>query len=298
MIKLEPVPFEEKVYKDRIKKVNGTAKQGRENLHANYNEIINQISTYTDLEGLTPLSETIHGLESSDLKLLYNFYDNNSFGFGDLKDTIKILTIENPLTKKGLKCPYCGINRHELHDLDHFIPRSKFEEFSILSNNLVYSCSVCNQDYKKAKFKTQDNKRIFLHPYFDEALENTQILECQIDVRDVYLKVNFKICDDLQENDLYIYEIATTHLAELDLNDRYCRLIRDDLLEGFLNIFRNKNTTGNRCIKELSEDECIDYIEQELDKLCNVNQNDFELLFWQKLKLCTDWFTNISGKEL
>lgn len=297
MIKLVPIPFNEDIYKKRIKKADGTPKKDREELHEHYNDIIQQVEHYTILERLNPLSNTIADFAECEDQL-HDFYDSNSYGFGELKKEIKKLTIDNPLTKKGLKCPYCGINRHELHDLDHFIPRSKYGEFSILSENLIYSCTVCNQDYKGTKFLTGQDKRIFLHPYFDDALENTQILECQITVDDIYLKIDFKIREGLREENLYIYDIANTHLTELGLNSRYQRLIRDDLLDGFFNVFRDIAYTDKRRIKQLTIPECIQYIDQELAKLYGTHPNDFELLFWKSLKQCTNWFSNISGKEL
>jgi hypothetical protein len=139
---------------------------------------------------------------------------------------------------------------------------------------------------------------MFLHPYLDEELEDAQILECQIEINDIYLKIDFKIREDLREENLYIFEIANSHLVELGLNARYQKLIYDDLLQGFLNVFRDKDYTYRRRIRQLSVDECVKYIDQEIDKLYDVHQNDFELLFWQSLKLCTSWFENLSGKEL
>lgn len=299
MIKLDPVPFEEKVYKDRIKDVNGRARSGREKLFEHYTEIIDQISHYKDLETLTPLSRVITDFRDSDLKELYKFYDSDGYGFGDLKNEIKRKTKSNPFIKKGYKCPYCGIMRQELHDLDHFIPRSKFQEFSILSQNLVYICTTCNQDNKDEKFlHEEDSSRLFLHPYFDEELNDTQILNCQITIHDIYLNIKFIINETLYEDNPELYKIASNHLRELDLKKRYRKLVKLDLLEKFLNHFREKAHTGRRKIRILTQQECIRYIDGKIDELYDVNKNDFELVFWQSLKQCTNWFSNISGREL
>ena len=299
MIKLEPISFEEKIYKDRIENVNGRARSGREKLHEHYDEIMEQISNYTDFEELTPLSEVISDFSENDLKTLYKLYDSDGYGFGDLKGRIKSLTKSNPLIKKGCKCPYCGIMRQDLHDLDHFIPRSKFQEFSILSFNLVYICTICNQDNKKEKFlHTEDGSRLFLSPYFDEELIDKQILECQISVYDIYLNIKFVINEELCSESPSTYKIACNHLKELDLKKRYRKLVKVDLLDKFLNYFKDKTHVGRRKIRTMSQQECIDYINGKIDELADVNQNDFELVFWTSLKQCTNWFSNISGKEL
>lgn len=299
MIKLDPVPFDEKVYKDRIKDVNGIARSGRENLFEHYAEIIDQISHYTDLERLTPLSRVISDFRDSDLKELYNFYESDGYGFGDLKNDIKRKTKANPLIKKGHKCPYCGIMRQDLHDLDHFIPRSKFQEFSILSQNLVYICTRCNQDNKKEKFLHEgDNSRLFLHPYFDEELNDTQILNCQISVHDIYLNIKFIINETLVTENPDLYKIASNHLKELDLKKRYRKLVKIDLLDKFLNHFRDKAHLGRRKIRTLTQQECIEHIEGKIDELYDVNKNDFELVFWKSLKHCTNWFDKISDRVL
>src|SRR3546814_13583997 len=39
-------------------------------------------------------------------------------------------------------CPYCGFG--EPRDLDHYLPRSGYGELAIYPNNLVPSCSPCN----------------------------------------------------------------------------------------------------------------------------------------------------------
>jgi len=168
MFNLDVVPYEEKIYKKRIKKVNGEAKQGKEKINNSYNLLISHIEKYKQLENLLPLSFSIPNYKVDDWhNIFYDFYDKKTDDFTELKKEIKKKTKDNPYSKKGLKCSYCGILRHSLADLDHFMPRSKYPEFSILSWNLIYVCKECNQDYKKSSFLTTDGTRKFLHPYYD-----------------------------------------------------------------------------------------------------------------------------------
>ena len=63
-------------------------------------------------------------------------------------------------------CPSCGENGNP-GTLDHYLPKTVYPEFAILPLNLVPMCDTC-QGAKKAKTITEQNLRMFLHPYFDE----------------------------------------------------------------------------------------------------------------------------------
>lgn len=73
-----------------------------------------------------------------------------------------------------LICPYCNIGTIKAvelenkvikeYDLDHYFPKSKYPYFAMSLYNLIPSCKVCNQTYKKAKdFKVSTH----LNPYMD-----------------------------------------------------------------------------------------------------------------------------------
>jgi hypothetical protein len=67
--------------------------------------------------------------------------------------------------KKGLKsCPVCG--SPVTGDLDHYLPRDVYPEFSIMRANLVPACTHCNSGVKGATVHG-GNPRRFIHPYFD-----------------------------------------------------------------------------------------------------------------------------------
>ncbi|HCA5184967.1 HNH endonuclease [Acinetobacter baumannii] len=64
------------------------------------------------------------------------------------------------------KCPYCcGIGRPR--NLDHYLPKSYFPQFSIFPQNLVPSCRDCNMDGKKDEFSKVKEKQV-IHPYLDK----------------------------------------------------------------------------------------------------------------------------------
>lgn len=72
-------------------------------------------------------------------------------------------------------CPYCGAPA--VTDLDHYLPRSKYKDFSIYGANLVPSCHPCNN--VKRDFAPDDEAELDLvHPYFDQFPEEP-LLEVQ-----------------------------------------------------------------------------------------------------------------------
>ena len=67
--------------------------------------------------------------------------------------------------KPGLKsCPVCG--SPVTGDLDHYLARDVYPEFSIMRANLVPACRHCNSGVKGTTIHGGDPRR-FIHPYFD-----------------------------------------------------------------------------------------------------------------------------------
>jgi 5-methylcytosine-specific restriction endonuclease McrA len=68
------------------------------------------------------------------------------------------------LSKSPLgKCPFCGFG--QASTLDHYLPKAKYPQFSVLPFNLVPSCKDCNTGKSTAIATTA--KEQILHPYFD-----------------------------------------------------------------------------------------------------------------------------------
>ncbi|WP_434050458.1 HNH endonuclease [Marinobacter salarius] len=62
-------------------------------------------------------------------------------------------------------CPYCGgIGRPR--NLDHYLPKSRFPQFSLFPKNLVPACRDCNMDGKGQGFSASAGKQI-IHPFYD-----------------------------------------------------------------------------------------------------------------------------------
>ncbi|WP_020481290.1 HNH endonuclease [Methylomonas sp. MK1] len=64
------------------------------------------------------------------------------------------------------KCPFCG-GIGTPRNLDHFLPKAHFPQFSVLPRNLVPSCRDCNMDGKGHDFATKAEDQI-IQPYADK----------------------------------------------------------------------------------------------------------------------------------
>jgi hypothetical protein len=63
------------------------------------------------------------------------------------------------------RCPYCGVGRATT--LDHYLPKSRYPQFSVTPDNLVPACKDCQG--KKGRHVAASGAAQTLHPYFDDA---------------------------------------------------------------------------------------------------------------------------------
>ena len=66
------------------------------------------------------------------------------------------------------KCPFCGFG--QVSTLDHFLSKSRYPAFSVLTFNLIPSCSDCNKGKGSSALA---NGTQILHPYFEDAVVET-----------------------------------------------------------------------------------------------------------------------------
>lgn len=74
-------------------------------------------------------------------------------------------------------CPLCGNSGPS--QLEHYLPRSPYAEFSTFSWNLIPSCGLCNG--KRGKNGNAPGQKIpLIHPYFDESIYGQSMLSARI----------------------------------------------------------------------------------------------------------------------
>lgn len=154
------------VYKSCVRGVSAALKTaeftaalgGLEGESRNYEMLAKTSDLYKIVAVKSSLTDVVRGaLTRKDLKELYEV---NMVG---AKKDARIHYDHILLSPKYKKCPYCGLG--QATTLDHYLPKSRFPQFSVSVCNLVPSCRDCQskkgRDYALHKF-TQT-----LHPYFD-----------------------------------------------------------------------------------------------------------------------------------
>jgi hypothetical protein len=307
MFKITHIPYNIETYKKLIYTVNNQVKDKKDKIAPFYNDLVLQLNNYyineKNLENLEPLKNwavgydltpPLNGFQRNDSHTqLYNLYDTNI----QLKKGIKRHTVGQLFVRKGLVCPYCGIKRNYTRDLDHYIPRSKYPEFSIMTNNLIFSCPTCNQDYKGDLFVDKNKNRFILNPYFDDCLED-EILKCKINNYGINLHIIFSIDPKLKNKNKNAYITACYHLKKLKLKDRYLELCMD-LKDLIIESFCDPTIKQEKRIRVFTEEEIQDEIDRDIRRIIRTSHpNNFELIFLKELKKCTEWFSAISGQTI
>ena len=118
-------------------------------------------------------------------------------------------------------CPSCG-EAGTPNTLDHYLPKGEYPHFCVTPYNLFPMCDIC-QNKKSNKTRDQNNRRIFIHPYFDVFVAD-QVLTLTIDPPFDKPTFDFRTADGLcpeQER------LVAGHVKELDIARRYVRFFRE-----------------------------------------------------------------------
>ncbi|CAH6845385.1 HNHc domain-containing protein [Vibrio chagasii] len=120
-----------------------------------------QLFSIQSLRGQPDHTVVVEPLTKKKLVRLYEYYllDKKKPG-RDAYETLLASTNE--------KCPMCGdIGRPR--NLDHFLPKAHFPQYSILPINLIPCCRDCNMDGKGDDFATSEEQQL-IHPYLDKNI--------------------------------------------------------------------------------------------------------------------------------
>ena len=141
----------------------------RQNLIASRNDLSDAGMQYTiaantgELYTIQPVNVdgdpvVINVLKKSELVKVYEIYFRAA-----KKPARKIY--DSILNAAQDKCPFCG-GIGTPRNLDHFLPKAHYPQFSILPSNLVPSCRDCNMDGKAQNFASSAERQI-IQPYSD-----------------------------------------------------------------------------------------------------------------------------------
>ncbi|WP_207064001.1 HNH endonuclease [Motiliproteus sp. SC1-56] len=129
---------------------------------------------------------------------LEHCYDGETSELNRIKHDL-IKSLENQDKIYLSKCPYCLMREPETWD--HYLPKSKFPEFSVYSPNLIWVCNKCNQ--KKSDGLVENVKEV-IHTYFDKLPEDCRLV-CRINIDE----------DHIPNADFYINNYDSSDCAEL-----------------------------------------------------------------------------------
>ncbi|GAM56889.1 EA31 gene protein [Vibrio ishigakensis] len=112
----------------------------------------------------TPLTNDTQVIGNLTKRKLVNLYENNLRN----KDKPARRFYDELMVSSGERCPFCGDIGHT-KNLDHFLPKAHFPEFSIMPLNLVPSCRDCNMGEKGQNYATTEEEQA-IHPYVDKDI--------------------------------------------------------------------------------------------------------------------------------
>lgn len=162
----------------------------------------------------TPLNDTTTVIGHLTKSKLINLYDNNLIN----KDKPAREYYDLLLVSSGERCPFCGDIGHT-KNLDHFLPKAHFPEFSVMPLNLVPSCRDCNMGEKDQAYATSENDQV-IHPYLDKNIfyQEQWVFAEYIDEDDGALRYYVHCPDAWRLEDK---NRAKNHFKNLDLASRY-----------------------------------------------------------------------------
>lgn len=162
------------------------------------------------------------GLSKSDLAKIYTqYFREKEKPARQIYDSIKNAA-------KDI-CPYCGLTT-EVKNLDHFLPQTHFPQFSVLPQNLIPSCGICNSDQKGTKYASTQADQI-IHPYFDpEHFFNEQWIFAEFHANRYGKTGVFEYSAIPPSNwDITDKKRATKHFSQFDLGKRYSKIAGAEL---------------------------------------------------------------------
>lgn len=110
-------------------------------------------------------------------------------------------------------CPMCGIG--SVSDLDHYLPKSRYPEFSVLALNLVPVCKRCN-GLKLDLIGTESGR--FFHAFFDDVSDVCGLLAVELEIANVGVIVEVGVNEGLPQD---IYRNAVFQFENLGLREAY-----------------------------------------------------------------------------
>lgn len=161
--------------------------------------------------------------------------------------------IERDLLKISFgKCCYCECNvtkESKYMEIDHFYPKSLYDDEVVKWENLLPSCKLCNGS--KGNFDTKNNE--FLHPIHNNPQEHLYFLGYRLRVKNNSIKAK-NLLENIGLNDKQRLVDKRFEIGEA-INEKLTNLLElsIDYANGIANHTRRKNIISNSLINLLQE---------------------------------------------
>ena len=175
-------------------------------------------------------------------------------------------------TKNGL-CPTCALNKAS--ELDHFLPKSKYPEFSIFLRNLIPICHNCNH------LKNNNTSIRFLHSYYDD-IDQFELLQARIEIREQVVLWNFYVQDG--EFDYYYFRAYKDMFNFLRLGECYNMRATDEFMGFYITVkalIQNKGKSNRKILEQIINQNVQLYVNQ-------FGQNYWKSVFYRTLLVNLD----------
>ncbi|WGE54818.1 hypothetical protein NYR70_09300 [Actinobacillus equuli subsp. equuli] len=223
-------------------------------IHKSRNPLIKEkLPLYRD-ELLNSRSIYIKGnlgqIKENNDRILYQLYDY----FHSIRDLRKIYDFLLNQSQHE-KCPYCG-GINEPNTLDHYLPRAKYAQYSILLRNLIPSCTQCNSNHKSIH-----SNILFIHPYLDEeCIFNEQWIFAEItSIKKDNIKIEYE-CIPPEHWDRDLKDKVTGHYTTFGLSERYAICAKNEL-------FGKANTLETLLSMKIPKENIISIFESDITRL-------------------------------
>ncbi|HGM4743362.1 hypothetical protein [Stenotrophomonas maltophilia] len=173
-------------------------------------------------------------------------------------DSVQKPVLDTLRSRELQLCPICG-EEGTPNTLDHHLPKQTYPELSITACNLVPMCDIC-QGNKLTSTVNTANERLFLHPYFDEFVDQQVYF---LDIGTPYSSPTTMTLGPHPALEPEQASLVSRHLGELGIAERYTRFFKDEYM-------RLLRLSGRIRAKGLDLDEQIEmFRENALDKSVN-----------------------------
>lgn len=194
---------------------------------------------------------------------LIHLYESNSKIVSNLKAKIKETQDEH----LRQICPNCGIL--PALEVDHYVPKELYPDFSIYSSNLIWSCKTCNG--KKLQYWKEATYRGIINFYIDD-IPSFNFLGCEVTSNNGVLKAIFFI----KEQRLTNHPNIIKHFERLKILDLYRDHIPTKLGEIIADLKSYRGELDENKVKRI-------LLKQYLKRRANFGINDWKVCILREI---------------